>query len=1283
MSVLQIDYYKNGQFKGASGASIFQSSNSQSAIAFKFEDDIEDAIVFANILLPYPENSQLYGQYKAQSLIMEKKVDTNGGYIYIGQLLAQYLQTNGKAYVNAQIQASEGLYKFQNDTTQTQYITLAGVVYEISTNTVTIDGHSVDLLVLTNNLTGEVYNQVNAGVITVKNVIYKITEFANNVLKMESGFAVDNYQRVEFKITASAPYYSAMPMTPEESIIFADAIAKNQYDIVNLQQDKQDKDDPLINPDANPGDDNDHTVVGNINTLLGDTAQNTDDIGTLQNEMSQAQQDIHDLQVLIEYGVNIVGEMTTTDALPTDAQVSAFVTAQTGEAPVRGEAVIVRVDYTAGTDTIYLYVFDGADWKHFEMQFLNDAGNGIKGLIAGNYNAGDLSTPDKFMVNISNGQILDIVRVDPNGNYVTLKDSLDLVIEKLLDTSTGYVQRAKNDQNGREIDTTYMTKQEGATKVYVQQYASPKALYDLNYPDYALGQYKSINASDSSYRKTTTAIGAGYTALATITKVLDADILLGDQNGLINRIWISANHTEDIKLHIETSYIDANSVEHSLAVEETETMGVVAGIIALKQVQSVFAGLTTPITLPAGTTLKQVIEVFRNDGGSYDFTLYCDTTNDAYMTLDKIGYVRYSLEQEPSAIETGHDSAPTIDSDGDLLVQSTDGAMHYANGDSQELTTILKVPMASGINASEVRPPKAGDVKTALDGKLTKQDGTSTYPQAYTKGVDGTQAMMDITDSTVNNAIVRRNGQQVLVPQTPTANSHATSKKYVDDGLSGKLNKVETIGYDQVYAKDSNGTQVMVPYAVGAEADFIVRRAGNGDVIVPTPTHTNGATPKVYVDTTDEKLLYNLGAFDTITARDSKSVTISRKTGYVDLGALEWTKFTSGNISAYYAVLGNDVVGSVKKCALYTYNTTATSIDYLANNEFYTSTTDRTYFRNDTYSTADDFKTAMSGVLLEYELTTATTEQVIINTPLTPIQLAPTLKNKGVFNQLVPNNYISYTNNATGWFNFNSNANISNGDMLYITLEASNVNNPIILGNSPTNNSQTIVEKSDIIINTKIHKIATATGNYNFVNTYFEVNNVQLKYFNIVDLTSLFGAGAEPTLAECQKLFKQDYYEYTTSGKILVADNDNNGFVVEIGKEVATKEEVDDKTSLSAIRDLLYPVGSVYTTKDSTANPNTLFGGTWVALNGGNKIYLPNASKNNVYAGGRHSVKAGYNLTFKKSDGNNANDGQLIISGNGLWNQTASLVPGQTVVPDNLYTEYENAIEVYMWERTV
>lgn len=717
MSVLQIDYYKNGQFKGASGASIFQSSNSQSSIAFKFEDDIEDAIVFANILLPYPENSQLYGQYKAQSLIMEKKVDPNGGYIYIGQLLAQYLQTNGKAYVNAQIQASEGLYKFQSNGS---VIIIGGVIYTYSI--------SNNLLVLTNNLTGKVYNQVNAGVITVENVIYKITELTPSVLKMETGFTVDNYQRVEFKITASEPYYSAMPMTPEESIIFADAIAKNQYDIVNLQQDKQDKDDPLINPDANPGDDNDHTVVGNINSLIS----NYKDINEfvrgddgIAEQVADNTQDIETLKTFLTIGLNIVGtyEITSTSAEdnnqpPTPEELTTFIEGITGlDHLEKGDACFVYWNNYEADDKQAIYYWNGTSFNALQMSPVHNAQNDIAGLIEGTYKLDGLSTPNTFMVDIQNGHIANIYRVDSNGNSIDLKSAMDQVIAKLVGNVP--VNRATADKNGNDITTKYMTKgtalNDGASHQYVQDYASPKALYDLNYPDYALGQFKSATVSDTSYNKTTNSTSVGYTPLATITKSLEADILLGDQNGLINRLWISANITEDVKLRITTAYIDGNNQTQTLSVEETDVFGLVAGNAKLLQIESVFSGLTQPITLPAGTTLTQTIEVWREASASADFTLLSNTTYNAYMTLNKIGYVRYSLEQEPDAIITGHDSAPTIDSDGDLQVASTDGEINYKNGASAPLTTIVKIPMASGINANEVRPPKAGDVKTALD----------------------------------------------------------------------------------------------------------------------------------------------------------------------------------------------------------------------------------------------------------------------------------------------------------------------------------------------------------------------------------------------------------------------------------------------------------------------------------------------------------------------------------------------------------------------------------------
>lgn len=72
---------------------------------------------------------------------------------------------------------------------------------------------------------------------------------------------------------------------------------------------------------------------------------------------------------------------------------------------------------------------------------------------------------------------------------------------------------------------------------------------------------------------------------------------------------------------------------------------------------------------------------------------------------------------------------------------------------------------------------------------LAKQTGTSSYIQAYVKGGDGLQGMIDVADYTVlASSIVRRTGAgQVRVPTTPTNGADAASKDYVDAAVGQLL----------------------------------------------------------------------------------------------------------------------------------------------------------------------------------------------------------------------------------------------------------------------------------------------------------------------------------------------------------------------------------------------------------------------------------------------------------------------------------------------------------------
>lgn len=108
--------------------------------------------------------------------------------------------------------------------------------------------------------------------------------------------------------------------------------------------------------------------------------------------------------------------------------------------------------------------------------------------------------------------------------------------------------------------------------------------------------------------------------------------------------------------------------------------------------------------------------------------------------------------------------------------------------------------------------------------------------------------------------------------------------------------------------------------------------------------------------------------------------TITRRVGYVDMGTLNWFEISSGlysveNIGMKYSTLQS--AASNISCGRY--SNTAYSV-FVGNPvpdkaiaTYYSS--DRLYVRDTSYATVAAFKTAMSGVMLHYELATPTTEQ--------------------------------------------------------------------------------------------------------------------------------------------------------------------------------------------------------------------------------------------------------------------------------------------------------------------
>ena len=155
----------------------------------------------------------------------------------------------------------------------------------------------------------------------------------------------------------------------------------------------------------------------------------------------------------------------------------------------------------------------------------------------------------------------------------------------------------------------------------------------------------------------------------------------------------------------------------------------------------------------------------------------------------------------------------------------------------------------------------------------TKREVISAASKVYATSSTWAQTQVSYGSSIVADGIVQRAGQQITVPETPTADWHATSKKYVDglvstawqvndvkvDWTSVVTNKVanidlswkvdKTTDWNRIYGTDSRWFQKTFEVWSSAVDGAITVRTTNWNIKVPeTPTLDFHAASKKYVD---------------------------------------------------------------------------------------------------------------------------------------------------------------------------------------------------------------------------------------------------------------------------------------------------------------------------------------------------------------------------------------------------------------------------------------------------
>lgn len=102
-----------------------------------------------------------------------------------------------------------------------------------------------------------------------------------------------------------------------------------------------------------------------------------------------------------------------------------------------------------------------------------------------------------------------------------------------------------------------------------------------------------------------------------------------------------------------------------------------------------------------------------------------------------------------------------------------------------------EINVLDGITATTTELNYVSGVTSAIQTQINgKRDLVSGNSKVYTTNASGQQSSVDYTTSNMASTIVQRDtNSQINVAQTPTANTHATSKKYVDDKVAEAISE--------------------------------------------------------------------------------------------------------------------------------------------------------------------------------------------------------------------------------------------------------------------------------------------------------------------------------------------------------------------------------------------------------------------------------------------------------------------------------------------------------------
>lgn len=255
---------------------------------------------------------------------------------------------------------------------------------------------------------------------------------------------------------------------------------------------KQDKTDSNINVYTTKlHDATTQIVVNALNSLNTREVASENNLDTLNNDMSQAQQDIINLQNTLIVGYRYLGQITSASD-PSSAALTSWATSQ-GYTLQNGDEIIWVKTVSQGTDIIYVCKYVQT-WNWYAVPSVEPAGYLSLGLVKGTTTGMIPPTETApMLVQIANGEILYIYIRKSDGTYSTINQMLnnhELTIEQMLDgtlsidkaTYALYDESERNKVNKTTINDKFTTPTQVQNQI--MDYALPKMFNDLYYFDF-------------------------------------------------------------------------------------------------------------------------------------------------------------------------------------------------------------------------------------------------------------------------------------------------------------------------------------------------------------------------------------------------------------------------------------------------------------------------------------------------------------------------------------------------------------------------------------------------------------------------------------------------------------------------------------------------------------------------------------------------------------------------------------------------------------------------------